>query len=211
MTQNNQNRQSAENSDKGADMDKAVNEYGYRELAATISGEIAEVLSLVSCEEVCELAEQIDQARRVFVFGVGRVFLALQIIARRLAHLGVDIQVVGSVTEKHLTNKDLLLIASGSGESVLPVQVSKLAKDNGAKLALITSARDSTIKSMADVVVHLPSPTKNEAKYGVRSIQSVTYLFDQSLHVFGDILCLMSQLKQGLRDEDVWRQHPNLE
>ena len=49
----------------------------------------------------------------------------------------------------------MLLIASGSGESTLPIAIARLGKEFGAKLALITSAHMSTLKSMSDIVVHL--------------------------------------------------------
>lgn len=192
-------------------MDKTIRGYGYRELAAVVSREIGEVLSLVDEDEVRELIARILEAEKVFVFGVGRVFLSLQIVAKRLAHLGVDVQVVGCVTEKHIGDRDLLLVASGSGESALPIQIAQLARTHGATVALITSALESTLKSTADFAVHLPAPTKKDPECGVRSVQSMTYLFDQSLHVFGDILCLMLQLKQGLEDEDIWKRHANLE
>ena len=183
----------------------------YRSLASAISGEVAEVLSKVQPSEVDALVDRIVRAEKVFVFAVGRVFLALQCLAKRLVHLGIDVQVVGSVTEKPIGKNDLLLIASGSGESVLPAEISRLAKKHASTLALVTSAEKSTIKSLADVVVHLPCPTKIDPKRGVRSVQPMNTLFDQALHLFGDVLCLMIQHRQGIKSEDLWPRHANLE
>jgi 6-phospho-3-hexuloisomerase len=183
----------------------------YPSLAQTIPNEVAQVLSRVSPDEVDRLAEALTQSEKVFVIAVGRVFLALQCLAKRLAHLGLDVQVVGSVTEKPITARDLLLVASGSGESRLPVEIARIAKKHNARLALITSAETSTLKSMADVVVHLPCPTKTNTRQGVTSIQSMSTLFDQSLHLFGDILCLLLQEKMGLTNEAMWSRHANLE
>jgi len=42
--------------------------------------------------------------------------LALQCLGKRLGHLDIEVCVVGSVTEKPITERDVLLIASGSGE-----------------------------------------------------------------------------------------------
>jgi len=188
-----------------------MKEDSYQKLVQVVTNEIHEVLSRVSTEEVYNLVEAIMAAEKVFVFGVGRVFLALKFIAKRLAHLGVDTQVVGSITEKAIGSNDLLLIASGSGESKLPVEISRIAKKYQAKLGLITSATESTIKEMADLVVHLPSPTKNDSNFGVQSVQPMTNLFDQSLHIFGDVLSIIIQNKKGLSDEELWKYHANLE
>jgi 6-phospho-3-hexuloisomerase len=91
------------------------------------------------------------------------------------------------------------------------VQIARIAKDHGARVALITSARQSTLKDLADVVVHLPAPTKLDASAGAPSLQPMSTVFDQALHVFGDAVALLLQEKQGLRAEDLWAQHANLE
>lgn len=181
------------------------------ELSKIVTTEIQEVLSRVDESEIQTLIDAILDAGKVFVFAVGRVYLSLQCMAKRLAHLGIDVQLVGSITEKPIHENDLLLIASGSGESKLPVQIAQIAKRHGAKLALITSARESTIKSLADVVVHLPCPTKTDASGGVTSIQSMSTLFDQSLHLFGDVICMMIQAGKKLSNEELWTRHANLE
>jgi 6-phospho-3-hexuloisomerase len=183
----------------------------YHALAQAVTNEVAQVLSRVEPDEVDRLAGHLTRAQKVFVFAVGRVFLSLQCLAKRLAHLGLDVQVVGSITEKPITQNDLLLIASGSGESKLPAEIARIAGKHAARIALITSADSSTIKSLADAVVHLPCPTKADARRGVQSIQFMSTLFDQSLHLFGDVLCLMLQEKMGLTDEVLWKRHANLE
>lgn len=183
--------------------------YGQKYKAVT--DEIASVLQQVKPSEVTKMMTEIIRSDKIFVIGVGRVFLSLQCLAKRLAHFGFDINIVGSVVEKSITDKDLLLVASGSGESKLPVSIARIAKQYNARVGLITSSRSSTIKSMADVVVHLPSPTKTDMGYGVKSIQSMSTLFDQCLHIFGDVLCLMLQERTGQTNEDLKRRHANLE
>ncbi len=128
-----------------------------------------------------------------------------------VAHLGVDCQVVGSVTEKPIGPSDLMLIASGSDESRLPAEIARIAKSKGAKLGIITSARTSTIKSISDFAIHLPCPIKNDAASGVKSIQPMSNLFDQSLHIFGDVVAMMIQERKRLNNEELWRSHANLE
>ena len=183
----------------------------YKDTSGRIVGEIGAVVKQVDPREAERLAAELMTAEKVFLMAVGRVFLSLQCLGKRLGHLGMDCQVVGAVNEKPIGSKDLLLIASGSGESKLPAEIARIAKSKGAKLGLITSAKTSTIKSISDFAVHLPCPTKTDANAGFSSIQPMSALFDQCLHVFGDAVALMIQDARGLKKEELWRYHANLE
>jgi ribulose-phosphate 3-epimerase len=176
-----------------------------------IVAEIVEVLDQVNPREVEQLVDTLITARRVFIFAVGRVLMSLECLGKRLNHLGIDCQVVGAMDEKPIGAEDILLIASGSGESKLPAEIARIAKAKGARLALITSASESTIKSISDVVVHLPCPTKKEPSRGVKSIQLMSTLFDQGLHIFGDALAMQIQQCKQLSHDAVWQRHANLE
>jgi 6-phospho-3-hexuloisomerase len=180
-------------------------------VALQILHEMQDVLDQVDPAEVERLVDELLSAEKVFFFAVGRVFLSLECLAKRLGHLGIDCQVVGSINEKPATPGDLLLVASGSGESKLPVEIARIAKIKGARLGIITSARNSTLKSMADFAVHLPCPTKKDASAGVASIQPMSALFDQSLHIFGDTVAILVQRRKGIKAEDLWQYHANLE
>lgn len=183
----------------------------YQDISQQIQNEIQEVLLNTDKQEVEILIKEILAAEKVFIFAVGRVFLALQCFGKRLGHLGIDCQVVGSITEKPISPNDLLLIASGSGESKLPIEISRIAKSKKARLGLITSNRKSTIKSMSDFAVHLPCPTKNDSTFGIISKQPMSTLFDQSLHIFCDIIAVLLQNIKGIHPDDLWQFHANLE
>jgi 6-phospho-3-hexuloisomerase len=182
-----------------------------QEYARQIVAEVGAVMAQVDASEVERLASEILSAEKVFIFAVGRVFLSLQCFGKRLGHLGLDCQVVGAVNEKPITARDLLLVASGSGESKLPVQIAQIGRSKGARLGVITSARSSTLKTLCDFAVHLPCPTKNDPGYGVTSLQPMSTLFDQALHLFGDAVAMTIQQRKGIRNEDLWRYHANLE
>ena len=87
----------------------------YRRLASLVNSEVGQVLGLVKPEEVEQFMTEILSAEKIFCIGVGRVFLSLQCLAKRLAHFGFDVNIVGSVVEKPIGAKDLLIVASGSG------------------------------------------------------------------------------------------------
>ena len=183
----------------------------FHHIARTIGNEISTVLSLVDESQVDALITEIHNAERIFMIAVGRVFLSLQCFAKRLAHLGLKVEVVGQITEKAITNKDLLLIASGSGESAFPIVVAQKGKQFNARLALITSATDSTVSRLSDCIVRLPSPTKLDGDLGVQSSQPMSTLFDQTLHVFGDIVSMKLLDQSKFNKDELWQYHANLE
>lgn len=47
----------------------------------------------------------------------------LQVMAKRFAHLGIDVHVVGDITEPAITDRDLLNVGSGSGFSLFPAAI----------------------------------------------------------------------------------------
>ena len=170
-----------------------------------------DVLLRVPEEDVQAFIRLICSAERVFIVGVGRVFLSLQCMGKRLAHLGIDVQVVGGLTEKAISPKDILLVASGSGESVIPVEIATKAKKFGASVALITSSSSSKLRSLADLVIELKTPTKTNMNDGVSSVQAMSTLFDQSLHLFGDAIAMQILSTSALKSDQLWKYHANLE
>ena len=183
----------------------------YKSNSKLINNEILQLLISVDPEEVRVLIDEIIKADKVFFIGVGRVFLSLQCFCKRLTHLGIEANIVGSVNEKAISTKDLLIVASGSGESVCPAVIAKKASALDGRIGLITSARDSTIKTISNFAVHLPSPTKNDPNLGVKSKQPMSTLFDQALHIFGDVVSMIIQSENDLTEEELWNYHANLE
>ena len=184
--------------------------------------EISNILSNVKTKQTEDLINQIILADRVFLVAIGRVNLALQCFGKRLSHLGFKIELVGSLTEKPATKKDLLIVASGSGESIVPLYISKKAKKIGCKILHVTSAKKSSIRKLADYIVELNAPTKknqiivkdslsDSASKTKISIQPMSTLFDQALHIYGDIVSVQIIEKLRLNKINLWKNHANLE
>ena len=94
----------------------------------SIAEEIKNSLLKIPTKQTENLINQIIKANRVYLVAIGRVNLSLQCFGKRLSHLGIKVELVGSLTEKPASKKDLLIVASGSGESLIPVQISKKAR-----------------------------------------------------------------------------------
>lgn len=168
-------------------------------------------LGRVDDVETEQLLRMIDEAEQVFFVGVGRVLLALQAMCKRFAHLGVRTHYVGEVTEPAITPGDLLIVGSGSGESLFPVAIAGKARKIGAKIAYIGSNRDSAAAGLADAMVRVPVQTKLGLDDELRSRQPMTSLFEQCLFLYGDILAKMFIENKGIDMKGLWRNHANLE
>ena len=183
----------------------------YQETVALTLEECKKVLLAVQEEDTDHLIERILSAKQVFFVGVGRVMLSLQAIAKRLAHLGIDTHVVGEITEPAIQKGDLLIAASGSGESIFPKEIAKKAKSIGAEVIMIGSNRDSTLASVADYMVRVPTNTKMKQPDEIPSEQIMTSLFEQFLLLYGDIIAKIIVDRNHIDIHSLWEYHANLE
>ncbi|WP_040978413.1 6-phospho-3-hexuloisomerase [Oceanobacillus jeddahense] len=164
-------------------------------------------------EELNELMTAVKEANHIFLAGSGRSGIAIRGFANRLLHLGFSVSVVGDVTNPHTQAGDLLMIGSGSGETDSLVSMSKKAKENGVKIALITMDSKSTISQLADVTVILPgvSPKLKNAGIDISSIQPGGSAFEQISFLTYDaiILELMKEYKETTGS--MFERHADLE
>ena len=187
------------------------NKTNYYEIEGLIIDELGKTLKEIKKEEVDALIENILSVEKVFFVGVGRVLLSLQAMAKRLAHLGINTVVVGQITEPAITDKDLLIVGSGSGESAFPLAIARKAKSFNAKVAHIGSNPDSSMKEYTDIFVRIPVSTKLNLPNEIPSVQPMTSLFEQSLLLLGDSVALMIIRTKNINMKELWQFHANLE
>ena len=176
-----------------------------------IAEECQKALQKIDEEQSQKLVEAILNADEVFFIGVGRVMLSLQAICKRFAHFGIKAHCVGEITEPAITDKDLLIVGSGSGETLFPVAIAQKAKKIGAKVAWIGSNQESTIAKLADYKVRIPVQSKLNKPDELHSQQPMTSLFEQTLLLYGYSLAMEIMERKGLQFENLWKYHANLE
>jgi len=176
-----------------------------------ILSELQAVLGTVNNDEVKKLCQEIRQAERIITVGAGRVGLAVRGFTMRLGHLGFTAHMLGDATVPAVGSNDLLLVASGSGETQTIYDVVAIAKKNGSRIALVTGNPESRMAKLADAIVLLRAPSKVKKVQGLESVQPMTTLNEQCLAILFDaiVLTLMDQL--GQTHEDMWARHSNLE
>ncbi|HSP48343.1 MAG TPA: 6-phospho-3-hexuloisomerase [Clostridiaceae bacterium] len=183
----------------------------YGEVSKEIVHELAHTLGSIDAGDVDKLLVEIQRADKVFFVGVGRVLLSLNAIAKRLAHLGVRTYVVGQVTEPAITEKDLLIVGSGSGETSCPLIIAKKAKQYHATVVHIGANPNSSMSEYADLFVRIPVSTKLALPGEIPSVQPMTSLFEQSLLLLGDTLALLMIREKQIDMPSLWQHHANLE
>ncbi|KAA8727664.1 6-phospho-3-hexuloisomerase [Ewingella americana] len=173
--------------------------------------ELDTTLNSISAESILALVDKIEKADKVFFVGVGRVLLSLEAIAKRLAHLGVKTYVVGQITEPAITSNDLLIVGSGSGESMFPLGIARKAKTFNATVAHIGANPNSSMGEFTDLFIRIPVQTKLNLPGEIPSIQPMTSLFEQSLLILGDTIALMIVEEKKIDMHSLWQLHANLE
>jgi len=184
-----------------------INEY-----SMSIVDELKQVMSQldpVNCEKFVDI---ILSSGRVFVAGAGRSGFMVKSFAMRLMHMGFESYVVGETTTPNIESGNLLVIASGSGETGSLVSIAQKAKQFNALLALVSIFPESSIGRLADIKMKINAPTpKVKTGTGVKSIQPMGSLFEQSLLIFFDTIILGLMDKQGKNTDTMFGKHANLE
>ncbi|RIV19557.1 6-phospho-3-hexuloisomerase [Alicyclobacillaceae bacterium I2511] len=152
--------------------------------------EVTSVLERVPPSEVFQTAQRLQEARRIFVVGEGRSGLMAKSFAMRLMHLGATVYVVGETITPAIQAEDTLLAVSGSGHTEAVVATAAKAKRLGCFVLALTTDADSELAKSADMIVRVPAATKYRQSGESPSIQPLGSLFDQSVHLLLDAICL---------------------
>ncbi|WP_066685537.1 6-phospho-3-hexuloisomerase [Christensenella intestinihominis] len=183
----------------------------YTSVQKQIVDECSFALSKIDESDTEKLVDAIVTAKKVFFVGVGRVLLSLQAICKRFNHIGIESYFVGEINEPAITPDDLLIVASGSGESAIPVVISEKANKMGVRIGLIGSNPDSTLSHLADMFIRIPVQTKLALPDELHSVQPMTSLFEQCVLLYGDALAKMIIDRKKLDMKLLWKHHANLE
>ncbi|MCE2395409.1 6-phospho-3-hexuloisomerase [Candidatus Poribacteria bacterium] len=177
-----------------------------------ILNELSETVGHICNDSAEKLADAILAAETIFVAGAGRSGLAMKSFAMRLMHMGFDTYVVGETVTPSITDKDVLLIGSGSGSTSSLVVSANKADAIGATICLITIDENAPIAQVAEVVLTIAAPSPKVNKdLGFRSVQPMGSLFEQSLLLTLEAIVLLLMRKTGKTTELMFTRHANLE
>ncbi|APS41597.1 MULTISPECIES: 6-phospho-3-hexuloisomerase [Weissella] len=178
-------------------------------LIEEVVSEVNEVMSLVDENQLEQAEKLIDKDKRIFILGAGRSGLMAKGFAMRLMHIGYTVFVIGETITPSIQAGDVLVSVSGSGKTGSVLNPSKKAKETGATLISVTSDQQSPLGQIGDATIVVPGATKTGD--GLKSIQLLSTLFDQSVHITLDVLCLMVSRRDNISNDSAKATHSNME
>ena len=171
--------------------------------------EINTVMGMVDEDQFTQAETVIKKNKRIFVLGAGRSGLMAKGFAMRLMHIGYTVFVIGETITPAIQPKDVLISVSGSGRTGSVLEPTEKAKQDGVKVVVVTSNGGSPLGQLGDTTIVVPGATKGGD--GVQSIQLLSTLFDQSVHVTLDVLCLMLSRRDHVSNDAAKAEHSNME
>jgi 6-phospho-3-hexuloisomerase len=180
-------------------------------LARQACDEIAAVFTPATTDAANRLCDEIERARRIASYGVGREGLMMRAFCMRLMHLGFDAHVVGDMTTPPIGPGDLLMISSGPGAFSTALALLGVAKDAGARTLVVTAQPGGEASQRADVMIHLPAQTMADDRGGKVSVLPMGSLFEAAQLIFFDLISIMLRERTGQSSEGMRARHTNLE
>ena len=214
--------------------------FDIKKMLACAGNNIAETLNMVDPDQIEEIASAIAEAHnnghRIYTAGWGRAGNVIRILGMNMSQIGMLVYCVGDNGTPSIHPGDILLINSGSGNTKTIAVLAEQAKEQGAKVALISgNAPDaSIIGKIADINVTVPRLKKNDFRppvnpnsknkglgervdWGLTQEQRVQMGYDnvtgyyESAFALNEVIRKIVMPKIGAREEDPMFFHNNLE
>jgi len=180
----------------------------FRESVEYIQKKIKEILGRISEDDVNRVKNLFFQSNRIFVYGAGRSGLVAKAFAIRLVHLGFQTFVIGETISAPVTKGDLVIIVSGSGETIPAVMTAEIAHDIGAKVVSITAKKRSEIAKYADVTLFISSSCNEEER---KKYAPLGTLFEASVWILLDSIIADLMHSKNETEEDMRSRHATLQ
>ena len=182
------------------------------ELMKKITLEIADIAERVDSNQIEEFCKEVLKAENIFVTAKGRSNYISKCFAMRLAQLGLKCYCIDETNTPSVSENDILVICSGSGETEPLVIAGRHCLRIGAKLALITADANSTLAGLAHTVIEIPSySAKIKGKNTTPTINIMGNQFETSMLFALDVCVIKMMESLGITEEQMMRRHKNIE
>ena len=185
-----------------------------------LAQKIEEQLRAIDKKSIDQFVESLINTKRIFIGGAGRSGLVAKAFGMRLMHLGFTVYVIGEVITPAINKDDLLIVVSGSGQTLSVVVAARIAKEKGVKIVSITSNPNSDIGKISDVIVQIKGRRPEDAKrdYEARQLLGnheplapLGTLFELSALVFLDSIIDELMLRYQKSEDELKKLHADLE
>lgn len=182
----------------------------FQENEHVILDELKTTLDKIEPQVIQDAIDLIERSDKIFFHALGRAGYMGKSFVMRLMHMGKEVYVMGETNTPNFGANDVLIIASGSGETSQFVQMAKKAKSLGGKLLLFTGTPDSTLDQMADVSIVIQAPSKKQEDSSFCSVQPMASLFEQGILLAGDAI-ILTMMENASNNATMFSRHSNLE
>ena len=180
----------------------------FRDSLDYIQTKIRSILETVSEDDVKRVKDLFFKSNRIFVYGAGRSGLVAKAFAIRLVHLDFQTFVIGETITGPVQEGDLVIIISGSGETIPAVMTAEIANNLEASVVSITGKKKSGIARFADITLYISASCNDEER---KRYAPLGTLFEASVWILldGIIADLLESKKET--EEDMRSRHATLE
>ncbi|HEY7587595.1 MAG TPA: SIS domain-containing protein [Thermoplasmata archaeon] len=123
------------------------------EATAYILESLKRILAEDRSRAIEETVDVLTEAKKLFVYGVGRSGLAARALAMRMVQLGVECFFIGETITPVVGEGDAVLIVSNTGATASAIQVANIARRVGARVISVTGVKTSKLAHASNIVL----------------------------------------------------------
>jgi len=157
------------------------------------------------------LIDAIVAANRIVLFGCGREGLQMRGFAMRLFHLGRNASVWGDMSMPAVGPGDLLIVSAGPGDLATAEVLTGIAREAGARTALVTAQPGRGLSKLVDVVTVIPAQTMADDRGPSLSVLPMGSLYETAQMIFFELVILKLRPRLNETQETMRARHTNLE
>lgn len=188
-----------------------MSERNILELSHELLLEVTGAVRCVQESDLHALVDELERAKKIFCVGAGRSGILLQAFCMRLNHLGFEAYMAGGLPCPPVSQGDLIVVASGSGQTRSVAAIVAQGRGAGARVAMFTARNPQSDAIQADVVIHISAPTQLVNHESQVSRQPMRTLFEQTLFVLCESVVWGLKAKNGIGEAEMAARHANLE
>ncbi|NOX76985.1 MAG: SIS domain-containing protein [Gammaproteobacteria bacterium] len=190
--------------------------------ASTLLARIGNVMQNLDISEQSRLKDDILSTGRLFLMGSGRSGLIGRMFAMRIMHLGIEVYVVGETNTPRITNDDLLIAISGSGNTPAVVSSARKARSAGARvvaLTIDTQRNTNALEEWTDYSIRMERRHNPQERWAYAltapekpiSVLPMGSLFELSALLFLETLICTIIMEEQIPEDEMRYRHTILE
>ena len=138
---------------------------------------------LIDKEEIFKVVNEIKKAKNIYIYGVGSSGLTGEEMMQRLLRMGFNVHCISDshmmvINSSIVSENDLVIGISISGETQEVTHSLRKSKKNGAKIVSISGFERSTISKCADIKLVVYNPNFVDRSKFINTQFSAMYLLD---------------------------------